>query len=106
MNGRYRNNSIRTINKTGNRVYSSTIIPDFINGDIDIEFSVIKVEYGDRLDLIAKRYYDDSKLWWVIARANSLTDFFIEEGVQLRIPRPSSISKILRKMDELNGDSN
>ena len=43
---------------------------------------------GDRLDNMAYKYYEDSRLWWIIARANYLGkgDLEIPIGTQLRIP--------------------
>jgi len=42
---------------------------------------------GDRIDLVAYRYLEDTDLWWVIADYNDL--FFCQEleiGTKLRIP--------------------
>ena len=43
---------------------------------------------GDRLDNLANRYYGDSNLWWIIARANNLGkgDLTVPIGKQIRIP--------------------
>lgn len=43
---------------------------------------------ADRLDLLAKKYYGDSNMWWIIATANNLNDatIYLEPGQQLRIP--------------------
>ncbi len=43
---------------------------------------------GDRLDNLAFKYYEDARLWWIIARANYLGkgDMEIPIGTQLRIP--------------------
>lgn len=43
---------------------------------------------GDRLDNIAYKYYDDSRLWWIIARANNIGNgsLSVPIGKQLRIP--------------------
>lgn len=43
---------------------------------------------GDRLDNLAFKYYEDSRLWWILARANNLGkgDMEIPIGTQLRIP--------------------
>jgi len=43
---------------------------------------------GDRLDNIAYKYYQDSRLWWIIARANNLGkgDLSVPIGTQVRIP--------------------
>ena len=48
---------------------------------------------GDRIDLIAYRYLDDAKLWWVICDYNDI--FFPLElipGTELRIPSMENVS--------------
>lgn len=42
----------------------------------------------DRLDLLAAEFYQDARLWWIIADANNLGKgtFAIPAGLQLRIP--------------------
>ena len=42
----------------------------------------------DRLDLLAKRYYGDHKLWWIIAEFNNIMYFFqeIEVGTKIYLP--------------------
>jgi len=43
---------------------------------------------NDRLDNLAYKYYQDARLWWILARANNLGkgDLNIPIGIQLRIP--------------------
>jgi hypothetical protein len=43
---------------------------------------------GDRLDLLASEFYNDVRLWWIIAEANNLGkgSFNVAPGIQLRIP--------------------
>lgn len=45
---------------------------------------------GDRMDLIAHRYYDNAQLWWIIQLANNLPGgtLMIPPGTQIRIPYP------------------
>jgi phage tail protein X len=45
---------------------------------------------GDRLDLLAQRFYDDVRSWWKIAKANNLGKgtLSVPPGIQLRIPDP------------------
>lgn len=42
----------------------------------------------DRYDILAKQFYGDSTLWWVIAAANTVEKFSlnIPPGIQIRIP--------------------
>jgi hypothetical protein len=59
---------------------------------------------GDRFDLLAQQYYNDSSLWWVISIANTATagtslpsdlpqnSLMVPEGLQIRIPNnPQSV---------------
>ena len=43
----------------------------------------------DRLDLLAAKYFNNSKLWWLIALVNNLSgdSVAIETGTMLYIPR-------------------
>jgi hypothetical protein len=69
------------------RKYLTTELPVIkeLNSDIYI---ITKV--GDRLDTLANKYYKDSTLWWIIARANpdyiSGDSFFLEPATRIRIP--------------------
>lgn len=62
---------------------------EFKSKDTDV-FHVIAE--GERLDLLAYRYYSDSALWWVIADANDIKNpLRIEVGKRLRIPSKSTV---------------
>lgn len=68
----------------GKRYYKDTIIPAIPYASDDTY--ILSVD-GDRLDLLANRFYGDSTLWWVIAAANRLKDsFYLVPGTRLRIP--------------------
>ena len=77
----------------------STIYPKIRPEDSDL---YIITETSDRLDLLAKKYYNDQTLWWIIAVANNINDgnFFVEEGRQLRIP--TDLSRITYDLERLN----
>lgn len=49
----------------------------------------IVTQEGDRLDTLANQFYNDSSLWYIIARANNIHDpsFAVEDGTTLRIPK-------------------
>ena len=71
---------------TGKRFYSTPIFPT-ISPSIDDIY--IQSSEGDRFDLLAKEYYNDSTLWWVIAAANPRANtgsLVVPPGIQLRIP--------------------
>ena len=58
---------------------------------------------GDRLDLLAYRYYKDSTLWWVISMANNNVTkglLYPEPGTQLRVP--TDISSVIRDFNNFN----
>ncbi len=62
---------------------------------------------GDRLDLLASQFYNDIKLWWVIAIANKgilRTDSYaVKGGLEIRIPQ--GLNTILRNFEEINNNS-
>ena len=60
--------------------------PKFERKEDDIYIITRKLE---RLDLLANEYYEDSRFWWVIARANNLGKgtLTIPAGQQIRIPQ-------------------
>ena len=55
--------------------------------------------YDKRPDLLAHDLYGSAKLWWVFMHRNmdTITDpiFSFAEGVQIRIPKKSSLEKFL-----------
>lgn len=58
--------------------------PDILDGVDTVEHII---RGGERLDVIAHRYYGDEEYWWVIALANRIMDpFALEVGRKLRIP--------------------
>lgn len=65
-------------------------LPDIPTQSSDITHEVVS---GDRIDLIAEKWYGDPVLWWVIAAANNmeLLPTQLTEGTILRIPAPGFI---------------
>ena len=63
--------------------YETTIYSSIPESDGDI---YIITQNGDRLDLLAHTYYNDSSLWWYIAKANDLTSMNVPAGKSLVIP--------------------
>lgn len=60
---------------------------------------------GDRYDIMAYQFYQDTSLWWIISYANSHQDsssLYPAMGTQIRIPAPSRLSSILMQYDMLN----
>jgi phage tail protein X len=83
-----------------NRYYSTTIYPE-----IPLSFSDVYLytTQGDRFDLLAEQYYNDSSLWWIISSANSglpQNSYYIPEGQQIRVPQ--NIGLIVSNFKTLN----
>jgi len=60
---------------------------------------VHRVIGADRIDLIAHKYYNDARLWWVIAVANDMEELptALNVGDDIRIPSPRYVSQVLFK---------
>ena len=87
---RYRSTEI-LVNENGRRYYSNPIYPEIPVTEDDIYVITTGV---DRYDTLAQRFYQDSRLWWIIASANnSKTDSLaVQQGIQLRIPANPSVA--------------
>jgi len=86
---RYNNNKIR-IDADNTRYKESTIYPSDIPRHVDDIYIYIKS--GQRLDLLAHKYYSDTTKWWIIALANNIGKgtMMVPPGVRLRIPSQTS----------------
>ena len=58
--------------------------------------------FGDRLDNLAYKYYNDVSLWWIIAKANNLDAAHIGLDVDKQIRIPMEITPILTKLEEMS----
>ncbi len=90
--GRYENTRIKKSNIIrGEKIkksynitsHSTTIYSSIPETDDDI---FIITQMGDRLDTLAAQFYNDPRLWWYIAKANSLTFITVPTGTSIRIP--------------------
>lgn len=99
MTNRYTYNKVRKESDTKREYLESTIYPKVKANDNDI---YIITQETDRLDLLANKYYGNSKMWWIIATANNINDatFYIEPGTQIRIP--SDTTKIINDLTRIN----
>ena len=99
----YRNINQRENNQTLKKHFVNVIYPDIIYGPDD---SYITTTVGDRLDLLADQFYNDSSLWWVINNANPDTtrgdSFVVKKGVTLRIPGISILQDIMNDFEKIN----
>ena len=86
------------LDKSGIRTYSSTYYPQIPISDNDKFVHPID---GDRLDTLAYRYYGDTTLWWVIAKANGIRGkVAVSVDEILRIP--GNITRILENFRKIN----
>lgn len=72
----------------GSKYRTNSIYPTIPETEDDI---YVITTGGDRYDTLARQFYGDSSLWWVIASANNSKKdgLIVEQGVQLRIPAKS-----------------
>ena len=86
------------IDKSGIRVYGTTYYPEIRISDGDSFMYPIE---GERLDNLANKYYGDTTLWWIIAKANGLKGKpALSSDEIIRIP--GNISRIVQKFKSLN----
>ena len=84
----------------GTRYIQNSIYPD-IPETVDDIYVITTV--GDRYDILAKQFYRDASLWWIIASANPVntSDSLVPTpGEQLRIP--ANPNEIISKYEQLN----
>lgn len=96
---RYQNIPKEKIN--GNLAYRTSRYPEVPLSENDI---YVYTTQGDRFDVLAQQYYNDSSLWWVISIANTnvfnQSSLVIPEGLQIRIP--SNYANIVREFNLIN----
>ena len=94
---------VKTDIDTKNRYYKNIEYPPIPE---DINDIYIISRSTDRLDLLAFDYYRDSQLWWIISKANpdkvKRDSFFLNPGLQIRIPSPSNINAVYEEFSLLN----
>ena len=100
MANRYKNTPIK-VDEKKNRYYTNTQCPEIPSNINDV---YVLTQAGDRLDTLANSFYQDTSLWWVIARANPdkirRDGLLLKPGIQIRIP--SNIQLILNNFENLN----
>ena len=96
---RYTSSEVLKRKDSKKQYLESTIYPIVKPSDTDL---YIISEKGDRLDLLANKYYGDQTMWWIIATANNINDatFYVEPGIQLRIPMDTA--KVLTDLQNIN----
>lgn len=84
------------------RRLSSVLYPNFET----TEDTKILSQEGDRLDLLAKEFYGDESLWFVIAKANNLGkgSMNVPAGIVVRVPFYEEYSGIRTLLADRNDD--
>ena len=95
---RYKGNIVKK-DKNNIRYYKPRIVPNIPIKDTDIFAYPI---YGDRYDTMAQRYYDDSNLWWIIVKANDISDGKIAPDPLKKLRIPTEIDDILQSINQVN----
>ena len=97
-------NRYQNIPKTkieGNLVYQTSKYPEV---PLSVNDIYVYTTQGDRFDVLAQQYYNDSSLWWVISIANTdklnQSTLIIPEGIQIRIP--ATYANVIRDFNVLN----
>lgn len=98
MINRYQNIPTTT-SETNKRVTRFVLYPPIPRNVSDI---YLLTTPGDRLDLLANKYYGDVGYWWIIAEANAIGkgSMTIPAGIQLRVP--IQITQIVSDYENLN----
>ena len=85
----------------GKRIYQPLKYPEIQTSIADI---YITTAVGDRLDLLADQFYNNTDYWWIIANANPNVlrrdSYRIKEGIELRIP--ADFEKVISDFRKLN----
>ena len=101
MANRVKNQQIKVTDGNRKRFYKYIKYPE-IPEDISDIYIITRI--GERLDLLANKYYQNPDLWWVIMKANPnklrRDSLLIKSGIQIRIP--SDINSILISFEKLN----
>jgi len=89
----------RYINLEGSEIaVNSYIYKAVVDGSLQFE-EMTTVE-GDRLDLIAHKYYSNANYWWVIASASGIGWWLqVPSGVDLKIPLSiEQVEKVIERI--------
>lgn len=84
---RYENEQVLRVEDSAGLYHPAIYVRPNIDAQIFVYLTYV-VQEGDRPDTIAFNFYDDSEMWWAIARANPEV-FYPDDltpGTVLRIP--------------------
>lgn len=86
--------------EAGKRYYANSKYPEI---PLSLDDIYVITNEGDRLDILASQYYNDSSLWWIISIANDnlpQDSLYLLPGTQLRIPL--NYTDVLASYNSLN----
>jgi phage tail protein X len=96
---RYQNTLIEK-STSGKRMYRTVRYPDVPLSENDTYVYTVQ---GDRFDILAQQYYNDSSLWWIISISNNFltqNSLVIPEGIQIRIPfNPAEVLNLYKQIN-------
>lgn len=95
---RYKSTKFK-IDKNRKRYYLPTIVPSIPISDTDL---FIRTVVGERFDSLAQKFYGDSNLWWIIAKANDMANGQIAISNETKIRIPMNIQPILSTLETDN----
>ncbi len=89
-----------TKSQEGQQMYTTVKYPEIPRSIEDI---YIYTTIGDRYDILAQQYYNDSSLWWIISIANaSLNQSSLTPPIGSQIRIPSNPSPTISEYERLN----
>lgn len=95
--GRYDKSKVFRDN-TGTRYLNRIQYPKIEISDTDVTIVGL---YGQRFENLAHKFYGNTELWWIIARANNQSSsMYLVPGKKYRIPKDIGI--ITQQLRELN----
>lgn len=99
MDNRYTNIQQKT-DRYGRTSLRASLYPPIPKKTSDIYVMTVP---GDRLDLLAHKYYNNVNYVWIIAEANGVGkgSYVLEPSLQIRIP--TDINPIINSYRQLNG---
>tara|TARA_A100001201_G_scaffold142018_2_gene139010 strand:- start:4627 stop:4932 length:306 start_codon:yes stop_codon:yes gene_type:complete len=87
--------------KDGKRIFQYAKYPEI---PLSVNDIYVTTTTGDRLDLLADQFYNNSDYWWIISSANPdvirRDSIALKEGIELRIP--SNYNGIISDFENLN----
>tara|TARA_R110000751_G_scaffold6487_1_gene27555 strand:- start:127 stop:450 length:324 start_codon:yes stop_codon:yes gene_type:complete len=94
-------NQNRFVGTIGDKYYKTVYYPEISPSESDI---YVETEFGDRLDLLAYRFYGDVTFYWIISIRNpdkvNFGSLYLTPGSQIAIPR--NIQGVIDSYNKLN----